>query len=343
MFCRIPEECVLNWTSLKSLTLTDLFLRDEHVEQIITNCPQLESLKLCEFCGFHRLHITSPNCRRLQLIDHAHPTGDWGFIGGDCSFEIVAPYIQHLKISGHFDRVEVRLGDLSSLIHADLTFSVDVVFDQTVEVLLASVCCAKELMVPCWFIEMIYVLVLEKKDVSLPLLECKRLTINSWISKNAILGIGGLLRSTPYLENLNILHTEGNFLAWDEDFDLSEDEDFDFSGDEDFDLWGDEPLSAHEKIFEGSLQNLKNAEVTSSCCSCLHSADTTELLTEFLMSLLEHAKNLEKLIIAPEHKGCNVSSTNISEVIKNLLAFPGASNIAVVSLGSISVVDFPGE
>lgn len=55
---------------------------------------------------------------------------------------------------------------------------------------------------------MIYVLVLEKKDVSLLILKCKQLTINSWISKKAILGIDALLRSTPYLENLTILHEE---------------------------------------------------------------------------------------------------------------------------------------
>uniref|UniRef100_M1C8T9 F-box family protein n=1 Tax=Solanum tuberosum TaxID=4113 RepID=M1C8T9_SOLTU len=30
--CRILEDCVLNWTSIKSLTLEDLFLRDEHIK-----------------------------------------------------------------------------------------------------------------------------------------------------------------------------------------------------------------------------------------------------------------------------------------------------------------------
>ncbi|WMV17007.1 hypothetical protein MTR67_010392 [Solanum verrucosum] len=322
-FCRIPEECVLNWTSLKSLTLTYLFLRDEHVEQIVTNCPQLESLKLCEFCGFHRLHITSPKCRSLQLIDHAHPDGDWGPFGGDCSFEIVAPYIQHLKISGHFDNVEIRLGDLSSLVHADLTFSVDVVFDKTVELLLASVRCANELMIPCWFIEMLTLFFGGSPGLN-KLLKAP--------ARNAILGIGVLLKSTPYLENLMILHEEGDFFVWDEDL---EDEEFDWSG--------DNSLSLHENIFKGSLQNLKHVEVTSNCCSCQHKADATERLSEFLKSLLEHAKNLEKLVIAPWHNGCDISSANISKVIKNLLAFPGASNIAVVSLGSVSSVDFSGE
>ncbi|KAJ8545984.1 hypothetical protein K7X08_018567 [Anisodus acutangulus] len=84
---------------------------------------------------------------------------------------------------------------------------------------------------------MIYVFVLEKKDVSLPLLECKRLTVNSWISKNAILGIGSLLRSSGKFDDTSSR-------AWDEDFDSS----------------GDNSLSLHENISEGSVQNLKHAE-----------------------------------------------------------------------------------
>ncbi|KAG5621465.1 hypothetical protein H5410_006683 [Solanum commersonii] len=34
--CRILEDCVLNWTSLRSLTLENLFLRDEHIKQIMS-------------------------------------------------------------------------------------------------------------------------------------------------------------------------------------------------------------------------------------------------------------------------------------------------------------------
>uniref|UniRef100_A0A3Q7FZ33 F-box domain-containing protein n=1 Tax=Solanum lycopersicum TaxID=4081 RepID=A0A3Q7FZ33_SOLLC len=338
-FCRIPEECVLNWTSLKSLTLTYLFLRDEHVEQIVTNCPQLELLKLCEFCGFHRLHITSPKCRSLQLIDHAHPDGDWGPFGGDCSFEVVAPYIQHLKISGHFDNVEIRLGDLSSLVIADLTFSVDIVYDNTMLTLFfgGSPGLNKLLKAPARGVKgetltHEFGMFLSPIKFDIVILNCKRLTINSWISKNAILGIGVLLKSTPYLENLTILHEEGDFFVWDE-----------YLEEEVFDWLGDKSLSLHENIFKGSLQNLKHVEVTSNCCSCQHKADATERLSEFLKSLLEHAKNLEKLVIAPWHNGCNISSANISKVIKNLLALPGASNIAVVSLGLVSGFDFSGE
>ncbi|KAJ8545982.1 hypothetical protein K7X08_018565 [Anisodus acutangulus] len=137
---------------------------------------------------------------RLQLIDHAHPDGDWGSFGGDCSFEIVAPYIQHLKISGDFDSVEIRLGDLSSLVHVDLTFAVDVVFDKKVEHLLASVRCANELILSCWFAEMIYMLVLEKKDVSLPLLECKFLDFKKCHSRHRVNSCSGEFDNTSSRE-----------------------------------------------------------------------------------------------------------------------------------------------
>uniref|UniRef100_M1DX55 Ubiquitin-protein ligase n=1 Tax=Solanum tuberosum TaxID=4113 RepID=M1DX55_SOLTU len=50
--CRILEDCILNWTSMKSLTLEDLFLLDEHIKKIMLNCPQLESLKLHDILWF---------------------------------------------------------------------------------------------------------------------------------------------------------------------------------------------------------------------------------------------------------------------------------------------------
>ncbi|XP_059294832.1 putative F-box protein At1g49610 [Lycium ferocissimum] len=321
MDCRISEDCVLNWTSLKSLSLGYLYLRDEQIEQIMSNCPQLESLQLCGFCIFHRLHITSPKCRRLELIDHAHSDGDWGSLEdpcGACCFEIVAPYVQHLEISGNFDRTEIRLEDLSSLIHADLTFYQDDVICETIaEDLLVSVRFANELTISSWFIKVISDLMLEEEDVSLPELECKWLTISSCIPKGSFPGIDNLLRSTPYLENLMMFpDTLYKKCFWWEDIDLL----------------GDSYLSLQENIFKVSLQNLKNIKVISPFGSCCPRADTTEL-PQFLKFLLEHAMNLEKLVIEPPHKGCNICSTNISKLRKNLLAFPRTSNSAVVSLG----------
>ncbi|XP_060193448.1 putative F-box protein At1g49610 [Lycium barbarum] len=317
--CSISEDCVLNWTSLKSLTLGYLFLRDEHIEQIMSNCPQLESLKLCGFCGLNRLHISSPKCRQLQLIDHDHPVGDWGSVEGDCRFEIVAPYVQYLEISGDFNHMEIRLRDLSSLVHTDLTFCRDEygVPDQTiVRDLFLGVRCANELMVSSWFIKVISDLLFEEDGVSLPLLECKCLTISSRITKFCFPGIDSLLRSTPYLENLMIYPDMPYCKCF---------------LDEAVILSGLNYLSLQENIFKVFLQNLKNVKVISLFCSRYHRAE----LPQFLKFLLEHAMNLEKLVIAPGHKGCNICYANISKLIKNLLVFPRASNSAVLSLGSV--------
>ncbi|KAK6787470.1 hypothetical protein RDI58_015995 [Solanum bulbocastanum] len=75
-YCKLSENCVLNWPSLESLTLTNLLLGDENIKQISSGCPQLESLELSEFCGLHHLHITSPKCTRLLLSEHRHPMND---------------------------------------------------------------------------------------------------------------------------------------------------------------------------------------------------------------------------------------------------------------------------
>lgn len=54
------------------------------------------------------------------MIDHDHPRGDWYLFEGDCGFEIVSPYIEHLMISGVFNYMEIKLVDVSSLNHAIL-------------------------------------------------------------------------------------------------------------------------------------------------------------------------------------------------------------------------------
>ncbi|XP_060193275.1 putative F-box protein At1g49610 [Lycium barbarum] len=315
--CRISEDCVLNWTSLKSLILGKLFLQDEHVEQIMSNCSQLESLALCGFCGFSRLHVTSPKCRQLQLIDHEHPEGEWGSREGACFFEIVAPYVQNLRISGDIYHMKIRFGDLSSLVHADLTFcrdEDDVIGETIVKELLVSVRCANELSVSSWCIKVISELMLKKEDVSLPSLECKWLAISSRITKYSFPGIDRLLRSTPYLENLMIFPAMTYCeCSMDGNIDLSE----------------DSYLSLQQNMFKSSLQNLKNVKVVSPFCS-----NTTTKLPHFLKFLLEHAINLETLVIVPEHKGCSSCSTNMSKLTDNLLASPRASGSLVLSFGS---------
>ncbi|KAG5620368.1 hypothetical protein H5410_005586 [Solanum commersonii] len=209
--------------------------------------------------------MTSPKCKRLELIHHGHPYGDWySFEGDTCCFEIVAPHVKHLTISGVFNDTRIKLRDFSSVHHANLALDFDE-FDEMgeniVKDILVSARCANELILSSWFI-----------------------------------------KYHPFYE--------------DEEIDLSEDKKY---------------LSIEENIFKVSLQNLKNVKVMP-LCSQTYTSDATEL-HQFLKFLLEHAINLEKLVIVPEHNDCNNCSTNTSNLMKYLLPFPTS---AIVSLGPIS-------
>ncbi|KAK4710395.1 hypothetical protein R3W88_004908 [Solanum pinnatisectum] len=312
--CRILDDCILNWTSMKSLTLEGLLIRDEHIKQIMSNCPQLESFNLFGFCG-------------LKLIDHYHPIGDWYSFEGDCCFEVVAPYVEHLTISGDFDYTEIELKDLSSLDHAKLCLCSDEFDSMDEDILidlLVSIRCANELILSSCLSRLvisIWMMDLEL-NFSLSLLECRWLTISSYISKVSFPMLDKLLRSTPNLENLMIFPGI-------EDHSIFQDAEEYTEALELYDL-----LSFEENIFKVSLQNLKNVKVMP-FCSGTRTSDATEL-DQFLKFLLEHAINLEKMVIVPKHKGCNSCSINSSQLMKCLLLFPRTSISAVISLGPIT-------
>ncbi|WMV14014.1 hypothetical protein MTR67_007399 [Solanum verrucosum] len=194
--------------------------------------------------------MTSPKCKRLELIHHGHPYGDWySFEGDTCCFEIVTPYVKHLTISEVFNDTRIKLRDFSSLNHANLDLDFDE-FDEMdeniVKDILVSARCANELILSSWFIKVISILMLEEEDVSLPLLECRWLTISSCISKLLFPLLDNLLKATPKLENLMIFpdRTYHPFYE-DEEIDLLEDKKY---------------LSIEENIFKVSLQNLKNVK-----------------------------------------------------------------------------------
>ncbi|KAG5619854.1 hypothetical protein H5410_005072 [Solanum commersonii] len=304
--CKILKDCVINWTSLKSLTLEDLFLQDEHIKKIISYSPLLESLRLREFCGFNHLRMTSPKCRQLELIHHGHPYGDWySFEGDTCFFEIVAPYVEHLTIYRIFNEMRIKVRDFSSLSHVNVDVYCDEMDENIVKDLLVSARCANELIFSSWFIKVISILMFEMEDVSLPLLECRWLTISSCISKLSFPLLDNLLRSTPKLENLMIFpdRTTKRLICW-----------------------KTKSTSPLKNIFKVSLHNMNNVKVIPLICHT-YTSDATKL-HQFLKFLLKHTVNLEKLVIVPNHNDCNSCSTNISNLMKYLLPFPTSANIS---------------
>ncbi|KAG5620369.1 hypothetical protein H5410_005587 [Solanum commersonii] len=147
--------------------------------------------------------MTSPKYTQLQLIHHDHPHENWYLFEGDtCFYEIVAPYVEHLTIFWDFIHTKIKIGEFSSLNHANLDLYCDE-FDEMDENilkdLLVSVRCVNDLILSSWLIEVSYqsqmspvisILMLEE--------EC------SCISKFSFSLLDNLLRSIRNLQNLMI-------------------------------------------------------------------------------------------------------------------------------------------
>ncbi|KAG5612539.1 hypothetical protein H5410_023820 [Solanum commersonii] len=187
--CAIDKESVIQWKSLKSLKLNYVFIDNDDLAKILSGCPALETLELSLF-------------------------------EADELLEIIAPYLQHLEISGDLDYLKCKLVNVSYLVTATLTFNITCIteiegfadedgcsdyhqgFRNLVLDYLQKLSCATELIIGRWFAEVVFMLRLE--GVSLPKLRCKCLTLEMYVTKNNLYGAASLLQNSPLLETLNI-------------------------------------------------------------------------------------------------------------------------------------------
>ncbi|XP_006352910.1 uncharacterized protein [Solanum tuberosum] len=130
-------------------------------------------MELDDVGGFHCLKINSSKFKRLNLKNHRLPHDI-----NDRSFEIYAPYLEHLEISGDLGDLQCRLVDVSSLVNAKVTFYISCIkhirherkefisvddyschdYHQSFSVLardyLQKLSCATELTIGSWFTEL---------------------------------------------------------------------------------------------------------------------------------------------------------------------------------------------
>ncbi|XP_019261705.1 PREDICTED: uncharacterized protein LOC109239579 [Nicotiana attenuata] len=180
-------------------------LDDELIVKILFGCPALEAMGLNDFYGFHILEIgrSNKNLKTLKLHNF------WPYYeeGGDYhSLEIAAPYLQHLKISGHLldpkcvrtEKSQVGFGHVED----DSCRDYHAAFCTLVEEYLHKLGHVTELTIGTWFAEVLFKLQLD--NVQLPELKCKCLTLKLHITKYNLYGVASLLRASPHLETLNI-------------------------------------------------------------------------------------------------------------------------------------------
>ncbi|KAK4364686.1 hypothetical protein RND71_016044 [Anisodus tanguticus] len=193
---------------------------DEHIVNVLSGCPALETMELYCVEGFSRLDVRSSKLKRLKLNRYSSVDD-----GRDHSLEINAPHLQELEILGDLYDLKCRLVDVSSVVNAKLTFNIvcikDVytmagrefdhaedscdyhqVFMTLVQDYLQKLSCAVELTMGTWFTEVLCML--QFKGVAIPKLECKYLTLELHMNEFNLYAEAVLLQTSPQVGTLNI-------------------------------------------------------------------------------------------------------------------------------------------
>ncbi|XP_019254977.1 PREDICTED: F-box/LRR-repeat protein 25-like [Nicotiana attenuata] len=107
--CKLSPPGRVNWSRLVSLSIGDLELTGGIMGEVLSGCPNLECLELYSVSGIHRLEISNLKLRKLIIEENM-----------DGKLEILAPYIQHLQLSGFCPDINLRQRNAASLVTAVL-------------------------------------------------------------------------------------------------------------------------------------------------------------------------------------------------------------------------------
>ncbi|KAK4728368.1 hypothetical protein R3W88_021356 [Solanum pinnatisectum] len=137
MFCmELKPLADVKRSGIVSLSIAYTYLTDGAMEKILTGCPNLECLQLDHFWGFHHLEISNVKSRKL-IIDNLE-TDEC-----DVWLDIIAPYIQNLKILGSCRGIYLR--NVASLVTVVLYFKFHFDFEEEDPLQRKESTCLKEL------------------------------------------------------------------------------------------------------------------------------------------------------------------------------------------------------
>ncbi|VFQ59568.1 unnamed protein product [Cuscuta campestris] len=296
--CIFEPERATKWPSLTSLDISDVYLPQLVVDNILSGCPVLKSLYLSECWGFTCFEIHSQNLGELSVQEFFKEKTD------DESLKISAPHLKSLDMSFYTLDSNLKMSNISSLVSAsfslnddwnlgsqDVLSNIKEIFESTQHV--------TELELGCDIIKALAaVLLLGHWQLPKSMRRC--LKINRFIhDEENISAILGLLESSPNLETLVIERYDPEEIA-----------------EEDWVLPGRRDMGC-------DLLQLKMVK--------LYSMADPKLGGEPLLTL---ARNLLKRAPALEEMVIGVRVENVSDFIKigqTLLSYPRASPSAVIS------------
>ncbi|GJR51730.1 F-box protein-like protein [Tanacetum coccineum] len=116
-FCLLKPSGAISWSKLKNLSISDVELDEESIQNILSGSPLLETLEFNECFGFRWIDITLKSVKNLVFCGYVHN------YGRDI-IEINVPYIQSLAIQYVLSLWKFSLHDVSSLVKDELVLYV---------------------------------------------------------------------------------------------------------------------------------------------------------------------------------------------------------------------------
>ncbi|GFS46404.1 hypothetical protein Acr_00g0102040 [Actinidia rufa] len=321
--CVVEPTGSICWVSLKSLFIDYVKLTDSRLEKILSGCPVLEVLELCEIHNLNCLRITTPSMRKL-VLRHCSPIN----YGNHASLEIWAPYLQSLSISG-FYHCKIRLLNASSVVDALLDFDYGTREEHRIVVweMLEILHSVKNLTLGTWFIKAFSEGVLglyfvtrvnELTPATLsPLCPSQARILPS--KGESTLGLGSITdgsdRFAISIAEMQTINTKDRF--------------YDRYIFESYVLGGGNYSTLQELYSKCSLLHLKEIKISG------FQGLNLGFQLELMQFLLKNARVLEKMIVYPGGGDCNLlsqccRSQRLLQFTIKLLSYPRSSPHAVV-------------
>ncbi|KAL7591184.1 hypothetical protein Lser_V15G32404 [Lactuca serriola] len=119
--CVLNPSGAISWKNLRILCISNEKLDEDLIENILSGSPVLETLVLNGCYGYSRLDVTSKSVKKLVFSGYFDPED-----GSDYALDIIeinAPDIVSLTIRGNLWLWKVLLGNVSSLVEANLDYN----------------------------------------------------------------------------------------------------------------------------------------------------------------------------------------------------------------------------
>ncbi|KAK4729501.1 hypothetical protein R3W88_022489 [Solanum pinnatisectum] len=198
--CDLNPSGSINWSSLTSLSIASLNLKDGVLEKVLSGCPNLEDLELKNVLGISRLEVSSVKLTYLSIHDCQNENDD-------IQIEILAPHLKYLELFGYCNKICLQPRNVASLVSTIIFLEFDEECNLEKECsylkeLLLGVGHVEKLELGPWCIQCMSIL--ELKDWKSPPSNWKFLKLNISLESLDISGIYSFLQSSLDIETLVI-------------------------------------------------------------------------------------------------------------------------------------------